>query len=418
METSELKLAFPVLYITYDGLLDPLGGSQILPYIYNICKHTKPIHILSYEKPNRFKNGEKNLFIELKRNGIIWHPLYFSNSSGKFGILRKIWDFISMHIFSFYLVLRFNICLIHARSHVPGWVALSIKRVLGTPFIFDCRGLWVDERVDKGSWNLENYFHIIQYNYFKAKERALFQSATHIVVLTKRIIPELISMGVNDTDKITVIPCCADFNHFKHPTSVQKINKRKQLGIPEDSLVLGYLGSVGKMYKIDWYLKLFEVAASSRENVIALVVTHDVFEINEKISSLLPNNLKNRVLIVTANRRQVPEMLISMDLLISFYLPSFARIAQSPTKNAEALAVGIPIISNIGVGDVEEILISLNAGISINPDIDFIIEKTVKSLDQIKALGGSSLRKRAESYYSLNLANMAYESIYQKLKLD
>ena len=63
-------------------------------------------------------------------------------------------------------------------------------------------------------------------------------------------------------------------------------------------------------------------------------------------------------------------------------------------------------------------MISLNAGISINPDIDFIIEKTVKSLDQIKALGGSSLRKRAESFYSLNLANKAYESIYQKLKLD
>jgi glycosyltransferase involved in cell wall biosynthesis len=413
-----MKNSFPILYITYDGLLDPLGRSQIIPYIYGISIHSSPIHILSFEKLERFSEEKNNLKLEFISRGINWHPLIFSRNKGYFGGFKKIWDFFRMYLFAWFISVKYEIKIVHARSHVPGWVALSIKRVLGTPFIFDCRGLWVDERVDKGSWNLENYFHIIQYNYLKAKERALFQSATHIVVLTKRIIPELIIMGVNDTDKITVIPCCADFNHFKHPTSVQKINKRKQLGIPEDSLVLGYLGSVGKMYKIDWYLKLFEVAASSRENVIALVVTHDVFEINEKISSLLPNNLKNRLLIVTANRRQVPEMLISMDLLISFYLPSFARIAQSPTKNAEALAVGIPIISNIGVGDVEEILISLNAGISINPDIDFIIEKTVKSLDQIKALGGSSLRKRAESYYSLNLANKAYESIYQKLKLD
>ena len=41
-----------ILYITYDGLLDPLGSSQILPYIYNIALN-KNLYILSFEKNNQ-----------------------------------------------------------------------------------------------------------------------------------------------------------------------------------------------------------------------------------------------------------------------------------------------------------------------------------------------------------------------------
>ena len=37
------------LYITYDGLLDPLGQSQILPYIKNLNNKGYEFIIISYE---------------------------------------------------------------------------------------------------------------------------------------------------------------------------------------------------------------------------------------------------------------------------------------------------------------------------------------------------------------------------------
>ena len=43
-----------ILYISYDGITDPLGQSQILPYIIGLTKNYK-FHIISFEKPNRFK---------------------------------------------------------------------------------------------------------------------------------------------------------------------------------------------------------------------------------------------------------------------------------------------------------------------------------------------------------------------------
>ena len=45
-----------ILYITYDGLLDPLGESQIIPYIKGINNDKNKIYILSFEKKNNYKS--------------------------------------------------------------------------------------------------------------------------------------------------------------------------------------------------------------------------------------------------------------------------------------------------------------------------------------------------------------------------
>ena len=79
------NLTSSTLYITYDGLLDPLGASQILPYLYGISEHSGPIHILSFEKPERFAVGRDSLRADLDRRGITWHPLLFSSNAGRWG---------------------------------------------------------------------------------------------------------------------------------------------------------------------------------------------------------------------------------------------------------------------------------------------------------------------------------------------
>ena len=42
-----------ILYITYDGLLDPLGQNQILPYILGLNKNGYKFIILSFEKNDK-----------------------------------------------------------------------------------------------------------------------------------------------------------------------------------------------------------------------------------------------------------------------------------------------------------------------------------------------------------------------------
>ena len=44
-----------VLYISYDGMTDPLGQSQVLPYLLELCKAGYSFTILSFEKKQRFQ---------------------------------------------------------------------------------------------------------------------------------------------------------------------------------------------------------------------------------------------------------------------------------------------------------------------------------------------------------------------------
>ena len=71
-----------VLYITYDGLLDPLGSSQILPYVKGISKHQDEVVIVSFEKSERFLYGKNALLSDLQNYSIKWKPLPFTKGLG------------------------------------------------------------------------------------------------------------------------------------------------------------------------------------------------------------------------------------------------------------------------------------------------------------------------------------------------
>ena len=93
------------LYITYDGLLDPLGASQILPYIKGVTAKNNNIVIMSFEKPERFFNGKESMLLDLESHGIKWKPLLFTKKLGSVG---KSWDLIRMYIWSLFLSYKYG----------------------------------------------------------------------------------------------------------------------------------------------------------------------------------------------------------------------------------------------------------------------------------------------------------------------
>ena len=48
-----------ILYITYDGLTDPLGQSQVLPYIVALSAAGYKFTIVSFEKKQRLAKEKK-----------------------------------------------------------------------------------------------------------------------------------------------------------------------------------------------------------------------------------------------------------------------------------------------------------------------------------------------------------------------
>jgi glycosyltransferase involved in cell wall biosynthesis len=403
-----------VLYITYDGLLDPLGGSQILPYVTTFPDWHERVLILSFEKPQRLASADHAPLAErLSQLGILWKPLTFTRRGGAFG---KVWDLFRMYAWAIWLAARHRTSTVHGRGHPATQVGLFVKKLMGVQLVFDCRGLWADERIDKGSWNMRRFTHRLQYRHFKNVEKTLLWRADHVVVLTNAVVPELVGQVSAIQNKVTVIPCCADFDLFQLTDQRRQAAARSQLGLADASIVLGYVGSIGSMYMVDRFLRLCELALSQDPAAHALVLTPDPSAMQPLMKEHLAPNLQARMRVRCATRTQVAELIPAMDVLVSFIRPSYARIASSPTKLAECLAEGVPAICNPGVGDVTEQLSALDGGIVIDPMSDDALQDAVAHLSSVRAKGGLRLRIEARKLFGLEVAVARYQSIYAQLQ--
>ena len=401
------------LFITYDGLLDHLGASQILPCLRAIASKEERLHILSFEKKERFAQSAQAIGSQLAGTTISWTPLLFTSS---WGILGKLWDLMRMYAAAMAIAAKLRPSVVHARSHAPAQVGLLIKQLFGARLPFDFRSLWADERIDKGGWRLSNPWHRLQFQHYTRVEHRLLAQADHVVVLTEAVVSEVLHLGIAHRDRLTVIPCCADFSHFKLATPVTRQLARSDFEIPHDSLVLGYLGSVGRMYMPERFLQLVELAAAQIPKLQVLVLTPDPEAFLELVRLKLPSRFWPQIQTRSANREQVARWLPAMDILVSFITATYARIGSSPTKLAEAWACGIPALCNSGVGDLALLVPELDAGMVINIDSDQELQNVAKALPSLVTKGGKILRDAAQAKLSLELAADRYLGIYRLLR--
>ena len=329
------------LYITYDGLLDPLGKSQIIPYLNLIAKDTERLFILSFEKKNN-RHLHFNHKKEILPENVFIKQLEFSE---RFGLLGKIYDLGKMYFCSTYICLKYNIAIIHARGHPPAINAFILKKTLffrSLKYIFDFRGLWVDERIDKGSWDIDKLTHRIQFRIFKALERLLISYSDAIVVLTDAMKHELFSLGFVKKN-IEVIPCCCNFNKFRIDSESYS-SIRNAMNIGSDTILLGYIGSVGPMYDFKCMFKFFQENCKFESKLHLLLLTNSNQKAKNIALKYLKPDIMNKLTFSSVDHSEVPKYLAALDASIFFLKESYARLGTSPTKFGESLASGVPVI--------------------------------------------------------------------------
>src|ERR1043166_4169057 len=109
-----------VLYISYNGMLDPLGQSQVIPYLKELSKLGVQFTLLSFERQQAYEvDGEqrcKTLDEELSQFGIKWHRLRYHQRPS---IPATAFDVAAGIRFASGLVRRDKIEMVHARAHIP-----------------------------------------------------------------------------------------------------------------------------------------------------------------------------------------------------------------------------------------------------------------------------------------------------------
>ena len=119
------------LYLSYDGLTDPLGQSQILPYLFGLSKNNNcKITIISFEKNENFQLNHDLIKSKLKEKNIHWIPLKYSKRPP---IISTLWDIYKLYK-AVNKLIKSGVNLIHCRSYITSIVAL--KRLAALFIIF------------------------------------------------------------------------------------------------------------------------------------------------------------------------------------------------------------------------------------------------------------------------------------------
>lgn len=402
-----------VLYVSYDGMTDPLGQSQVIPYMCGLSRLGYRITILSCEKKDRFRKMYPAIKEQLDKAGIRWEYLHFSTRPP---LLSKFWDIKRLKAKAARLHRQNNFSIVHCRSYMASMVGLHLKTKSGIPFIFDMRGFWADERVDGAVWNKTNPVYKRLYGYFKGLEQKCLLAADATICLTRKGIEEMRTWSYVNAEvaaKIHHITTCCDIRSYAGAFS-----SRAQRRLDEQRVRFVYIGSIGPWHSYDRLTAFIKAAYLHLPGSFFKLIVNTGREAMEKF--IADNGFeRDRFEIKFVPHSQVPAELGDTDIAFFFIPQQYSKIASSPTKMGEMLSAGLPVITGAAIGDVDELVLTNDIG-SILTQFD---EKSIAaSLDQVLALCKNDqpgvmnrCLATAESYFSLEKGIDKYRKIYESL---
>jgi glycosyltransferase involved in cell wall biosynthesis len=379
---------------------EPLVRTQVIPYLRELRKDGHDITLLTFEPGPDGATAAEEL-----DGGIRWSSLRYHKRPS---VPATAFDVLNGARLIRKIVQNDQIDILHARSHVPMLMAALARKTSRTKpkLLFDIRGFFPEEYVDAGIWPEGGWL----FRRAKRVERWLMKEADAFVVLTEKARQILFE---NEVRPVEVIPCCVDLGRFACANSLSRESVRSELGIG-DRPVAVYVGAFGGWYLTKETADFFGAFKRARPKGFALILTQSRPEMIEPL-------LRERgfadgdFLIRKVLPSELPRYLSTADTAVSFIKPCYSKQASSPTKNAEYLACGLPIIANSGVGDVDDLISKNQIGAIVN---EFAPDAYLTALKQVEALGdvGDPCREVAQREFDLEtVGGRQYRKLYSKL---
>ena len=371
-----------VLYVSYDGLAEPLGRSQILPYLTRLAEEYR-IKLITFEKS---AHGRRELKAELAPHNVEWLPLKYH---GRPSILSTAFDVLAGRRALVRAARRERPAIVHVRSDVPALMAVSAQRATQGKLLFDIRGFWADERVDGGLWRRDG----ILYRLAKRCERRFFRQADAIVTLTAASVPLIRSWAGERPVPIEVIPTCVDLQRFlERPPR------------PHGPHAV-WSGSIGTWYRFDLTARLAAALA------MPLTVLTRQMDLAREVLGGYPASVRS------LKPDEVPLNLFARDVGLCLIAPTYSKIASAPTRLAECLAAGMPVLVTPGVGDLSSLVNEHRVGVVLTGEDE---RDVAEAAARMRALAqdpeiADRCRSAAEKLFDVDIGSARYTALYRTL---
>jgi glycosyltransferase involved in cell wall biosynthesis len=403
------------LYVCYFGLREPLVQTQVVSYLRQLQSDRVRVSLLTFEP--RFKETWSPAEVAEERAklaalGIDWHCLPYHKTPS---LPATLYDIAAGTRAILRIMRNEGVNVLHARNHVPALMCALAKRRTGAQLIFDIRGFMPEEYTDAGVWPENGYL----YRGLKRVERYLLKSSDAFVLLTQKA-REIVFPGRTETDErgrpIEVIPCCVDFDRFESIDTLSREAIRQELNLSGRRVIV-YVGSFGGWYMTEAMTEFLAVAQQQDSTTFSMILTQSPRELVIDAMTALGIESKNFV-VTKVKPAEVPRYLKAADIAISFIKPCYSKQSSSPTKIAEYLASGLPVVCNSGVGDLDALITENQAGALLHEFTPDAYLAALREVDRMRADNGTAERLRAvarEQFDLVRVGRTRYRRLYDRL---
>lgn len=298
--------------------------------------------------------------------------------------------------------------VVHARTDFCGYLAYNAQRVhRGLRYVFDCRGdgdsefllearanQWPPAVVERG----RRWLH--------ANCAAAVAGAEHVLCVSTVLRDRLVERHGLDPRKSTIVPCVADRDKF-HLDEGERADARRELGL-DGRFVVVYPGRFGRWHYTPETFAVVRGLMDADANVHLLVLTPELEAATELAAKALP---AGRYTIRSAAHHEVPRYLRASDLGILLRAPDPLNEVACPTKFAEFMMSGLPVLISAGIGDCSRFVAERHAGAVLEvPDPAAAVAAVARLREEPDAARRSRIAEAGKSlsrqFYAAEMATL------------
>jgi glycosyltransferase involved in cell wall biosynthesis len=401
-----------ILYVTMDGVLQPLGYSQVFRVVHGLAQRGIRYHLLSLERKRDWENQARRCEVrsKLQEFGAEWTSFLYDEQGGGRAALNNLGRLIQ----AISGILRTgDVGLIHARGYQATIAAWSLRPVFHVPYLFDARGYWIDENAEEGRW----FDSSLAYQVGKGIERQLFHHASAVVTLTDIQKQDLLAGVCGSWGKvpIEVVPTCADFDEFRAEPAL-KTNHSLDFSAEYQQIfhgkqLVGLIGSINTSYYNYESILLCKYYLEESPQGHLVIMTNQKEQFADMLAQAkIP---MARTTIVSVPHSSMPSWMAHLTWCPLLLRKNFAKRASVPTKLGELFASGVRPVAYGCNSEILEWVTRAGTGIVLDSVDDSSLRSVARWMaeNQISEQNLMDAREKARQHFGLEQGLDRYQQL-------
>jgi glycosyltransferase involved in cell wall biosynthesis len=406
-QTQITNLQTEKIVFLAQGIESPMFLIQSMPFLIELKKNYI-IHLVSIEEHSKINvdlGGYDEILSKIKLE-FIPHSILCRNL--KF-IPKIISQIIQICPSLFRFLKKENVNYFHARGYLPSIVLHYLKKFVPLKYIFDMRGVYVDELKLLNNLSEKN----LKIKLWRHLENKAIKSAELAIVVSEPFARYV--RNIHPESKVRVV---------KNAIVRQKVSEkeyytirneyRKKLGI-ENKTVFVYSGSVYKWQLIPQMISFFKYAREKNPEYHFLMICREGKDYITQLFKEFDVDSQSYT-IRSVEPEKVKKYLMAGDIGMLFREKNVINEVSDPLKFVEYLYAGLLVVITKYIGDTEESVKKYNLGIVLDSLMEGDVENSIKRLQNLmENRNPMDIINSGTEIYNFQRSLEQYNRCYQEL---